>query len=127
MMDHLPEGNNKRGLTGGAAAAIAGAAVLLVAVLVLVFYRPAAAPPPIDSSSTGVTAPSETTRGASLLCVIGEWEGKLAVFQPSGSSPSEVFDVYISSLPEEEQQKLQEGIPVYDEETLAGLLEDYTS
>ena len=126
MMDHLPEGNNKRGLTGGAAAAIAGAAVLLVAVLVLVFYRPAAAPP-IDSSSTSVTAPSETTRGASLLCVIGEWEGKLAVFQPSGSSPSEVFDVYISSLPEQEQQKLKDGIPVYDEETLAGLLEDYTS
>ena len=62
-----------------------------------------------------------------MLCILGEWEGKLAVFSPNGISPDEVYDVYISTLPEEEQRKLEEGIAVYDEQTLVGLLEDYTS
>ena len=62
-----------------------------------------------------------------MLCVLGVWEGKLARFLPDGLSPQEVYDVYVVSLPEEEQRRLEEGIPVYDDRTLAGVLEDYTS
>ena len=43
------------------------------------------------------------------------------------SSPDEVFDVYVSTLPPEEQQRISAGIEVADEVELARLLEDYTS
>ncbi|HJD23418.1 MAG TPA: hypothetical protein H9694_04645 [Firmicutes bacterium] len=109
------------------AAVIGGTAVLLALLLFLILKPPEAeAEPPAPQGAVSGTQPGEGPSGA-MLCVLGEWEGKLAVFAPNGISPQEVYDVYISTLPEEEQQKLEQGIPVYDEGTLAGLLEDYTS
>lgn len=53
--------------------------------------------------------------------------GRLAVFQPQEDSPLLIFDVYISTLPEYDQQLLQEGIPAEGEEPLTRLIEDYIS
>ena len=105
---------------------IGGTAVLLALLRFLVLKPPAAeAEPPASQGAVSGTQQEEPA--GAILCILGEWEGKLAVFAPNGISPQEVYDVYISTLPEEEQQKLEQGIPVYDEGTLAGLLEDYTS
>lgn len=77
-------------------------------------------------SVTESTAITETS--AAPLYVIGEWNGKLAVFtMPRTDTPSKVYDVYLSSLPAEEQTRLKAGIPVYNEQKLQSLLEDYTS
>lgn len=47
---------------------------------------------------------------------------------PGGQSrPDQVFDVYVASLPAEEQERLHQGIPVYDDKELQRLLEGYTS
>ena len=110
------------------AAAVIGVTALLLALLLFLVLRPAQAeePPTVSGSATASEA-ATTHPQTSMLCILGEWEGKLAVFSPNGISPDEVYDVYISTLPEEEQRKLEEGIAVYDEQTLAGLLEDYTS
>ena len=58
---------------------------------------------------------------------MGTWQGKLAVFVPPDTNPDRVYDVYLSSLPEEERSHLEQGIPIYDDASLARLLEDYTS
>ena len=60
------------------------------------------------------------------LYVIGDWQGKVAVFEEDQPYPRQVFDVYVSTLPEPEQQKLRAGIPAEDDTQLSLLLEDYT-
>ncbi len=57
--------------------------------------------------------------------VLGEYNGYIAVF--CGDEPSEVFECKLSSLPEEEAQKLREGIHAKNEEELQLLIEAYTS
>ena len=47
------------------------------------------------------------------------------MFRPT--TPDRIYDVYLSSLPEDQQQRLREGIEIYDEQTFASLIEDYTS
>ena len=59
--------------------------------------------------------------------VIGSWEGQVAVFQGQQEYPMQVFDVYVSALPEEARRQVLDGIPVEDEAQLSVLLEDYTS
>lgn len=58
---------------------------------------------------------------------LGVWEGKVARFDGKNAEPQEVYDVAVSSLPEEEQQRLKNGVTWEDEEMLAMLLEAYTS
>ncbi len=53
--------------------------------------------------------------------------GKLAVFEAKEDSPRLVFDVYINTLPEYDQQLLQEGVTVEGEDALTQLIEDYIS
>lgn len=81
-------------------------------------------PPPPASTAGSVPMVSET-QGISRI--LTEWEGKLAVFVEGYSVPDEVFDVYISTFPEEEQVRLRQGIRVADDTELARYLEDYTS
>jgi|GEM_PF-430540 len=64
---------------------------------------------------------------AAAVYILGEWEGKLAVFLPGKENPSQIYEVYITTLPSAEQERLQAGVPVGSEEELDRLLEDYTS
>lgn len=59
--------------------------------------------------------------------VIGNWDGQVAVFEGNASYPKQVFDVYVSTLPPQEKEKILAGIPVKDADQLSVLLEDYTS
>ncbi len=56
-----------------------------------------------------------------------EWNGQIALFESGSDEPVEVYDVSVASLPEEEQQRLREGIVIEGEEMLASLLDNYTS
>ncbi len=58
---------------------------------------------------------------------LGVWEGKLAQFDGVNTEPTEVYDVSISSLPKEEQERLREGVTWEDDEMLAMLIDGYTS
>ncbi|HCA29267.1 MAG TPA: hypothetical protein DEP23_06765 [Ruminococcaceae bacterium] len=114
--------------------AIAAAGVLILAVGVWALSRRLNQP---DTSEASPLTTKETTTSTSIntttsatavpLFIIGSWEDKLAVFTPPVTTPDQVYEVYISSLPEEEQQRLRQGIEVYDEKMLNSLLEDYTS
>lgn len=59
--------------------------------------------------------------------MLREWNGRLALFKGDATEPAEVYEVTVAALPEEEQQRLREGIAVESEEMLAALLDNYTS
>ena len=112
-------------LAGGRALA---AAVVVGAIVMGNDEAPEPEPEPLSVSdtATGAEAPAPASRSAASY-VVGEWEGRLAVYSAGRQTPDQVYDVYISTLPEEERKRLEEGIPVSTEKELASLLEDYTS
>ncbi|MBR5134581.1 MAG: hypothetical protein IKV35_03170 [Clostridia bacterium] len=59
--------------------------------------------------------------------IIGEWDGKVAVFLPKEKTPESVYDARVRSFPDDEQRKLRDGIEAADEDSLRRLLEDYLS
>ena len=59
--------------------------------------------------------------------VLKEYGGKLAVFPYGSTTPSQVLDVYLRTLPSYDRDALASGIEVRDEQELQKLLEDYTS
>ena len=91
-------------------------AVLILAVLagIWIFDRP-------DANS-----PQDSPVSAADGRMLGVWEERLALFENGNALPKEVYDVWIATLPDTEQQRLQAGIPITDDGMLAGLLEDYT-
>ena len=91
----------------------------------------AAQPAPRAEEPAPTPAPSNeqvavTTRAASAYATVGQWEGKLAVFSSQNNTPTAVYDVFIASLPPDEQTALRAGIAVQTEAELQALLEDYT-
>ncbi len=58
---------------------------------------------------------------------LGEYDGKLAAFTTESDEPLQVFDVYLSSLPEDDIEKIREGVYAKDEQDLQRLIEDFTS
>lgn len=57
---------------------------------------------------------------------IGEWEGQVAVFEGAQTRPMQVYDVAVSTLPEELRRQIARGVPAESEAQLSVLLEDYT-
>ena len=51
----------------------------------------------------------------------------VAVFLPGRDAPEYITDTPVSSLPAADRAALQTGLPVYTEEELTRLLEDYCS
>lgn len=87
-------------------------ALLLSAVLLFVIFRFFL---PMTEGKT------ETAR-----YTIGEWEGKLAVFEGEQPYPRQVFEVYVDALPKELQEKIEAGVFARDDAQLSVMLEDYT-
>lgn len=100
------------------------AAIATAAAAALVHFSTPVAPPAdtAPAAEQNTTAPQIHAPHA----YVGAWDGRLAVFRTKGAAPDEVFDVFIASLPASEQEALAAGIPVFDEEELQRLLEDYT-
>ena len=65
--------------------------------------------------------------GRQPLFILGERNGKLALYNGDKSEVRRIYDVYISTLPEYDRQELAAGIAVYDLDELASLIEDLTS
>lgn len=58
--------------------------------------------------------------------IIRDYQGRVAVFRYGEDEPEEVFEVFTSSLPESECERLSRGITVKSDEELQSLIEDYT-
>ena len=59
--------------------------------------------------------------------ILREWNGQVALFRGDAAEPTEVYEVTVAALPQEEQQRLQTGIVIDNEEMLAELIDNYTS
>lgn len=58
---------------------------------------------------------------------VTEYRGKIAVFKNSESVPVDIFDVYVSTLPQHDRTQIEEGIRIETPEELQKIIEDYTS
>ena len=76
-----------------------------------------AAPQPMPEPATAEVPPYR----------IAVWQGRVAIFEGAEPLPATVLETSAASLPEADQRALEEGIPVYSREELAGLMEDYGS
>ena len=70
--------------------------------------------------------PAPTEAAPVPLYTIGVWEGQVAVFERGQSYPKQVYDMPVTGLPHELRRQVLDGVPVYSEEQLSVLLEDYT-
>lgn len=59
--------------------------------------------------------------------LLKDYEGKVAVFQPDNTTPEKILDIYLNTLPEYDQNRLREGIPVHDQSELERYIEDFDS
>jgi hypothetical protein len=58
---------------------------------------------------------------------ISDYDGRIAVFNASNNEIIEVFDVYLSSLPYDEQNEIKSGIFAQNKQELQKIIEDFTS
>ena len=63
----------------------------------------------------------------SLTLLLGSWKGYVALFDKGKEEPRQIFPCPVSTLPEADQQKLEERIIIRNQRDLQQLLEDYLS
>ena len=63
---------------------------------------------------------------ASEMYVLRDYNGRIAVFACDEDEPLEVFDIFTSSLPKSEAERVYKGITVEGGEALQRLIEDFT-
>lgn len=58
---------------------------------------------------------------------VKEYQGKVAIFNSKSNLPLNIFDTYVSTLPQHDRMLLEEGITIENIEELQRIIEDYTS
>ncbi len=97
------------------------AAVLVVSVSLL-FGLSAKTP----ATATSHSAPAKTTvTTRDVYGTLGVWNGQLALFCGE-NTPDTVYDVWVNTLPLEEQQRLAAGIVAPTRAAFLTLLQEYT-
>lgn len=100
-------------------------AALLTALLLASVSLPAALLLPRQTvQGKGITSSDSAAVQGYVVRACG---GKVAIYAVSGDTPLEVLNVYVDTLPQAEQQKLQKGIHVRTRQELLALEENYTS
>lgn len=75
-----------------------------------------------STESTTVTEISEEE-----LFIIKQINGRIAVFKENSNEPYITTDTFISNLPENDINRLKNGIKIYGKDNLRKALEDYCS
>lgn len=70
---------------------------------------------------------SKDSASENRIFIIGEYDGRLAIFLEDNAEPLEIYDTYISDLPEADRNYIQKGIRTTSLSELATYLEDLTS
>lgn len=71
--------------------------------------------------------PAPASETPAPLYVLADEGGRVAVYGPeeTAGEPVRVYEIHTRLLPEPDQQRLQQGVPVYTEQELQQRLEDY--
>lgn len=59
--------------------------------------------------------------------LLGEYNGRVSVLSPATREPEMIFDIFVRTLPDPDQELLRQGIRVATYEELTRLIEDYIS
>ena len=59
--------------------------------------------------------------------ILGCWKGYIALFDQGETEPRQIFPTMVTSLPQEDQIALEQGIIIRNSRDLQQLLEDYLS
>jgi len=82
----------------------------------------------VTMSALALTAPAE---GNELPepegYMLKSWCGKVAVYMPNGTEPVETTGIELKNLPSADQNDLEKGIYISNDEELARILEDLGS
>ncbi len=68
-----------------------------------------------------------TSDNKSVYYTVKEYDGHVAIFISDETQPQNIFDSYVSTLPEKDRERLKKGITVSNKEDLQRIIEDYTS
>ncbi len=77
----------------------------------------------ISAKSESFVSEEEEPKTATL----GIFEGKLALYRGNSPYPNVVYEFFVRNLPQEDQNRLSEGILISSERELETLLEDFMS
>lgn len=78
---------------------------------------------PGSSEGSQEEPPEEVAAGY----LLGEYNGRVSVLSPDTREPEMIFDIFVRTLPDADQQLLRQGIRVDTYEELTRLIEDYIS
>ncbi len=76
----------------------------------------------ITKPTLAQTAPLESIKTKYIL---GEFNGKLAIYKENNDTPLEILDVQISSLPERDIERIKNGITADTLSEIISVAEDY--
>ena len=83
--------------------------------------------PPATLPRQDEAAPSEEASLPPSGYLLGEYNGRVSVLSPGTREPEMIFDIFVRTLPDPDQQLLRQGIEVETYEELTRLIEDYIS
>lgn len=72
-------------------------------------------------------AAQQTTEAKTPRYTFSQYEGRLALYERGYAMPVEIYDVYLDTFPEEDQQRIRAGIPADSDTDIQKIIEDYTS
>lgn len=72
-------------------------------------------------------SPEEPAASKNTGYLLGEYNGRVSVLSPDTREPEMIFDIFIRTLPDADQELLRQGIRVDTYEELTRLIEDYIS
>ena len=81
----------------------------------------------LPSPAASKAAPSEEASLPPSGYLLGEYNGRVSVLSPGTREPEMIFDIFVRTLPDPDQQLLRQGIEVETYEELTRLIEDYIS
>ncbi|MGN0571250.1 MAG: hypothetical protein ACI4K9_03620 [Candidatus Fimenecus sp.] len=83
----------------------------------------------VFSLSAGETKDTaqQNTKASVPKYTFSVYQGRLALYERGFAMPVEIFDVYLDTLPQEEQEKIKTGICAESDAEIQKIIEDYTS
>ncbi len=68
-----------------------------------------------------------STTQTQILYILSDYQGKIALYNPTGGEPIEIYEVYTDSLPYDDYLLIKNGIQIKSEDDLQKVIEEYLS
>lgn len=93
--------------------------IFLIAAVVITFAS--------INSPNGSIREEKTSSENINIYTLSDYKGRIALYKQGYAMPVEIYDIYVDSLPEEEQEKVESGIEAKTDAEILKIIEAYTS